>query len=225
VRSGSSEIMYYILAARPMLNSCSRQGISPLMLAAILGNYTIFTMLVDVGSFLGFQLQGLRLLPVLSLDLDNHVTHGSDVLILAVQNGNSKIVKFSLARGCNIKTTSDEGLISLTAAPYNGHLNCVMELLDHGTDFEARANNDFKPFIYYEHFGHIEVATALVETDAEIEAKKERGMTPLLEAAWKGRAELWSSSPNKEQTLQCIPSGLAIMTDLLHCMWDLMIIR
>ena len=52
---------------------------------------------------------------------------------------------------------------------------------------DARVNHTWTSLTYAAHTGEVETARVLLDSGASIEAKKEGGFTPLLEAAWVNR--------------------------------------
>ncbi|PVH94370.1 ankyrin [Periconia macrospinosa] len=130
VRHGSLEILNCILAARPLVDAYSRQGITPLMLAAILGNEVAVQRLLDEGSFPEFRAQAVRSHLVRSIALKREVQEGSTPLILAAENGYVKIVDTLLAHCADINAKTNPGMNALNAAANHRHTDCVVTLAE-----------------------------------------------------------------------------------------------
>ncbi|KAH8699387.1 ankyrin repeat-containing domain protein [Phaeosphaeriaceae sp. PMI808] len=191
VRHGSLEILNCILAARPLVDAYSRQGITPLMLAAIQGNEMAVKRLLDEGSFPDFRVQAVRSHLVHNIGLKGEVHEGSTPLILAAQNGHAKIVDILLAHGSDIEARTNHGCNALNAAAAAGHTDCVITLAEKGADVHTRVRpGDFTVLMRCANKGDIPAARAVLAAGADIEGKKDEGaMNSLLEAAWLGRAE------------------------------------
>jgi ankyrin repeat protein len=63
---------------------------------------------------------------------------------------------------------------------YQGHVEIVRLLCDHGADVEARTNSGWRPLHLAAMHGHISVVKELIEErNAEINARDDDGMTAL----------------------------------------------
>lgn len=147
----------------------SGDGSTPLAIAAGWGNAHVFELLLESGAL---------------VDLD--------VLFKAVYGGNAVIITriFELHPGIDVNVVFEDGTIPLTLASEEGNYKAVEFLLTHGADPDIEAKSlsrhnplrlgTWKALHAAAHQGELEVARLLLQHDADVNARTERGETPLL---------------------------------------------
>ncbi|EAX70677.1 ankyrin repeat protein, putative, partial [Trichomonas vaginalis G3] len=113
-----------------------------------------------------------------------------NVLHVASNKGNLKLVKSLIECGCDKGTKSSRGLTPLNYASWHGHLEVVKYLISNGADKEAKDNAGSTPLIYASSNGHLEVVKYLISVGADKEAKNNDGWTPLIWASRNGHLEV-----------------------------------
>ena len=131
-----------------LLNSFSKDGFSPLALAAFFGNAEVANDLIARGADVNAASQnpmGVR--PLHSAAAGRHL----------------EIVRALIAAGANVKATQQQGYTALHSAANNGDAEMVRFLLAHEADRDARSAGGQTPLDLAMTQGHAEVAHLLGE--------------------------------------------------------------
>ena len=116
-------------------------------------------------------------------------SNGATLLDHAIENNSLIQVKCLVALGADVKY--DFGFTALHDAAYNGSLEIVQWLAEHGLDVKAKDDDGCTALYFACINGNPELVKWLVEQGVDVNAKNAYGKTALHEAAWrKGRLEL-----------------------------------
>ncbi len=112
-------------------------------------------------------------------------------LILAVVNGNEKIVHLLLQRNIEIHARCKNGLNALMYAASKGNVAIVSALLDGGAMLDAvEPTQRSTALMFAAKHGHADIVRLLVVRGADINAKRNDGATALIMAASEGHADV-----------------------------------
>ncbi len=153
-----------------LINERNADGMTPLNLAAINGNYDIVKELLKRNADIHIG------------DVDN-----SQPIHLAAISGNVQVAELLLANGAGVNEQDDNGATPLNFAAGRRHIDMVRYLLEKGADVHIRNAGGMSPLFFA---GTPEIAALILDSGADIDARSNDGTTPLLAAVWRGRAEL-----------------------------------
>lgn len=137
----------------------------------------------------------------------------------AVQSGDNMAVIMTLGGGADPNALDDDGRTALMYAAYEGRLEPIVTLTAGGADVNLRASAGFTALDYACKAGHLEAVKLLVEHGGRLAEKEpvlmfacdagsvafatlaldqganinfagDYGMTPLIQAAWRGHVEV-----------------------------------
>ncbi|KAB7497087.1 Protein fem-1-like protein B [Armadillidium nasatum] len=148
------------------------EGASPLWCAAGAGHLSVVKMLVRAGA-----------------DVNHPTKSNSTPLRAACFDGRLDIVKYLTNHNANIHITNKYNNTCLMIAAYKGHTHIVQFLLDLGANPDERANCGATALHFAAECGHVEIVKELLKAGAKI-CKNEYGITPLIAAAERTRAEV-----------------------------------
>jgi hypothetical protein len=114
----------------------------------------------------------------------------NDVLIQAVEQGDTNTVKLIIDDGADINAKNIDGMTLLMYASLRGHLETVRTLIVKGADVNAKKNDGVTSLMYASLGGHLEIVQALLAKGADVNAKKNDGITALLVATKSGKPEV-----------------------------------
>jgi ankyrin repeat protein len=114
-RTGSANMVEFLLQAGAKVNSRNAFGDSALMLAALNGHLEVCKILLHHGA-----------------EYDHE---GWNPIIYAASRGHDDVVLLLLSLDCDIDATSANGTTALMLAADGGHLSTVKLLLEHSADF------------------------------------------------------------------------------------------
>jgi len=139
-------------------------------------------------------------LPPMTKDVANWFRHRYDtedldfnvLLRSAVKDGRKDIIEwlFCLHSDLDVNSEDENGSSLLHDAAFNGHVNVMEFLIDHGADVEAENAIGKTPLFMLATMGHTEAMRWLVnEKGASVEARDNNGRTPIFSANDKGNVE------------------------------------
>ncbi|EAX95947.1 death associated protein kinase, putative [Trichomonas vaginalis G3] len=126
----------------------------------------------------------------------------SNVLHLANENGNLRLVQSLIECGCDKEAKNKFGYTPLICASSYGQLEVVNYLISVGADKDAKNKFGYTPLICASENGHLGVIEYLISIGADKETKNGYGYTPLIKASSNGKLDvvkyLISVGANKE---------------------------
>ncbi|EAY20730.1 hypothetical protein TVAG_391140 [Trichomonas vaginalis G3] len=122
--------------------------------------------------------------------LEKTTKDGKNVLHVACQKGNLKLVKSLMEAGCDKEAKDKYGYTPLILASREGQLEVVQYLISAGAFKEAKNNDGFTPLNYASQRLHFEVVKYLISVGANKETKDIYGYSPLIRASINGNLEL-----------------------------------
>lgn len=123
------------------------------------------------------------------------ITNQDTPLILAVSSGNVDIVKFLVQNSASLDTKNCYGNTALLQAAKDGYYEICDELLNAGADISV-VNNKGSSALHLCCYGEnkkehkIDLVRLLTKSGASVNARDERGVTPLLIAAGAARSDV-----------------------------------
>lgn len=240
---GYEELVKLLLSKNANVEHRDKKGFTPLILAATAGHVGVVALLVsDKKADLEAQSDRTKDTPlslacsggrmeVVQLLLNNGANkehrNVSDYtpLSLAASGGYVNIIKLLLQHGAEInsRTGSKLGISPLMLAAMNGHTQAVQLLLDMGADINAQIETNRNTALTLACFqGRHEVVSLLVDRKANVEHRAKTGLTPLMEAASGGYAEVGKvlldkgADPNAAPVPSSRDTALTIAADKGH---------
>lgn len=187
-----------------------KKGFTPLILAATAGHVGVVEILLDKGGDIeaqsertkdtplslacsGGRQEVVELLLLRGANKEHRNVSDYTPLSLAASGGYVNIIKILLNAGAEInsRTGSKLGISPLMLAAMNGHVPAVKLLLDMGSDINAQIETNRNTALTLACFqGRAEVVSLLLDRKANVEHRAKTGLTPLMEAASGGYAEV-----------------------------------
>jgi len=219
-----------------------KKGFTPLILAATAGHVVVVQALLEMNADIEAQSERTKDTP-LSLACSGGrvdvvevlLQHGANKehrnvsdytpLSLAASGGYVVIIRLLLNHGAEInsRTGSKLGISPLMLAAMNGHAQAVLLLLDMGADINAQIETNRNTALTLACFqGRHEVVSLLVDRKANVEHRAKTGLTPLMEAASGGYAEVGrvlldkNADPNAAPVPSSRDTALTIAADKGH---------
>uniref|UniRef100_A0A8B9CCK5 Ankyrin repeat and KH domain containing 1 n=1 Tax=Anser brachyrhynchus TaxID=132585 RepID=A0A8B9CCK5_9AVES len=207
---GHEELVSVLIARGANIEHRDKKGFTPLILAATAGHVGVVEILLDKGGDIEAQSERTKDTP-LSLACSGGRQEVVDLLLargankehrnvsdytplsLAASGGYVNIIKILLSAGAEInsRTGSKLGISPLMLAAMNGHVPAVKLLLDMGSDINAQIETNRNTALTLACFqGRAEVVSLLLDRKANVEHRAKTGLTPLMEAASGGYAEV-----------------------------------
>uniref|UniRef100_A0A674JV48 Ankyrin repeat and KH domain containing 1 n=1 Tax=Terrapene triunguis TaxID=2587831 RepID=A0A674JV48_9SAUR len=210
LKRGHEELVSVLIARGANIEHRDKKGFTPLILAATAGHVGVVEILLDKGGDIEAQSERTKDTP-LSLACSGGRQEVVDLLLargankehrnvsdytplsLAASGGYVNIIKILLNAGAEInsRTGSKLGISPLMLAAMNGHVPAVKLLLDMGSDINAQIETNRNTALTLACFqGRAEVVSLLLDRKANVEHRAKTGLTPLMEAASGGYAEV-----------------------------------
>ncbi|TMS17629.1 Ankyrin repeat and KH domain-containing protein 1 [Larimichthys crocea] len=197
---GHEELVSVLIARGANIEHRDKKGFTPLILAATAGHVGVVEVLLDKGGDIEAQSERTKDTP-LSLacsggrqesgcfwGLRQHHQDTPQLPELRSTPGElTRSTVFTLAPW----TGSKLGISPLMLAAMNGHVPAVKLLLDMGSDINAQIETNRNTALTLACFqGRAEVVSLLLDRKANVEHRAKTGLTPLMEAASGGYAEV-----------------------------------
>ncbi|KAM5192070.1 ankyrin repeat domain-containing protein 17 isoform 6-T6 [Mantella aurantiaca] len=207
---GHEELVQTLLERGANIEHRDKKGFTPLILAATAGHVGVVEILLDNNADIEAQSERTKDTPLslacsggrqevvellLARGANKEHRNVSDYtpLSLAASGGYVNIIKILLNAGAEInsRTGSKLGISPLMLAAMNGHTAAVKLLLDMGSDINAQIETNRNTALTLACFqGRTEVVSLLLDRKANVEHRAKTGLTPLMEAASGGYAEV-----------------------------------
>ncbi|KAG5446180.1 Transient receptor putative cation channel sub A member 1, partial [Clonorchis sinensis] len=145
---------------------------------------------------------------------------GFSPIHIAVNTGNMELIKACLDRGANVLAQDLAGQTPLHYACTRGDLDCAKALLEHNPKYKARmistVNRDGRgPIHLAAMYDHPNLIDYLLSQGAELNARDNKSMTPLLLAGSKGSVEASKHLVNIGAELTCCDENGRNLVSLL----------
>ncbi|XP_069055397.1 ankyrin repeat and KH domain-containing protein 1 isoform X3 [Pleurodeles waltl] len=207
---GHEELVSVLIARGANIEHRDKKGFTPLILAATAGHVGVVEILLDKGGDIeaqsertkdtplslacsGGRQEVVELLLLRGANKEHRNVSDYTPLSLAASGGYVNIIKVLLTAGAEInsRTGSKLGISPLMLAAMNGHVPAVKLLLDMGSDINAQIETNRNTALTLACFqGRAEVVSLLLDRKASVEHRAKTGLTPLMEAASGGYAEV-----------------------------------
>ncbi|XP_038860998.1 ankyrin repeat and KH domain-containing protein 1-like isoform X1 [Salvelinus namaycush] len=207
---GHEELVSVLVARGSNIEHRDKKGFTPLILAATAGHVGVVEILLDKGGDIeaqsertkdtplslacsGGRQEVVELLLLRGANKEHRNVSDYTPLSLAASGGFVNIIKILLNAGAEInsRTGSKLGISPLMLAAMNGHVPAVKLLLDMGSDINAQIETNRNTALTLACFqGRAEVVSLLLDRKANVEHRAKTGLTPLMEAASGGYAEV-----------------------------------
>uniref|UniRef100_A0A8C1D3Y3 Ankyrin repeat and KH domain containing 1 n=1 Tax=Cyprinus carpio carpio TaxID=630221 RepID=A0A8C1D3Y3_CYPCA len=207
---GHEELVSVLIARGAKIEHRDKKGFTPLILAATAGHVGVVEILLDKGGDIeaqsertkdtplslacsGGRQEVVELLLLRGANKEHRNVSDYTPLSLAASGGYVNIIKILLNAGAEInsRTGSKLGISPLMLAAMNGHVPAVKLLLDMGSDINAQIETNRNTALTLACFqGRAEVVSLLLDRKANVEHRAKTGLTPLMEAASGGYAEV-----------------------------------
>jgi ankyrin repeat protein len=143
---GYTEIATHLIEAGADVNATSKQGVTPLMGAAMNGHADLVTLLATKNT---------------NLDQLSEMQYSENALHLAARNGHTAVIEALLKAGADVNALEGTHSTALMYAAYRGHLDAVELLIKQGAELNVRDNGGHTA-LYWAERAKIPEVTALI---------------------------------------------------------------
>uniref|UniRef100_H2YLD4 Uncharacterized protein n=1 Tax=Ciona savignyi TaxID=51511 RepID=H2YLD4_CIOSA len=239
---GHEDLVQLLINRGANIEHRDKKGFTPLILAATAGHVGAVQILLEANADIeaqsertkdtplslacsGGRLEVVELLLERTANKEHRNVSDYTPLSLAASGGYVNIIKLLLNHGAEInsRTGSKLGISPLMLAAMNGHTQAVQMLLDMGADINAQIETNRNTALTLACFqGRHEVVSLLVDRKANVEHRAKTGLTPLMEAASGGYAEVGrvlldkGADPNAAPVPSSRDTALTIAADKGH---------
>jgi ankyrin repeat protein len=154
IRMGDTKLVKDLLAKGANVDVKESNGSTPLHIAVRGGNLEISTMLIEKG-----------------LDVNAKDEDDETPLLIAARINSQELVELLLAHGANVETNDKSDRTPLHYAALNGNLAMTKMFLSEGAKADVKDQNSFTPLHFASLANAPDVATTLVHSGAEVNAK------------------------------------------------------
>ena len=177
-QGGNPEVIELMLSHVPSIDSITKEGASPLMIAAGNDKLQAVKCLLKKGAdpslqnndgwnVLHYASQGgspefIELMLNYVPSIDSVTKEGVTPLMIAVVNDKLQAVKCLLKQGADPSFQDDRGFIVLHHASRSGNFAIMEEILSHGVDIESRNNSSETPLMLAQSYGKSEAVAYLL---------------------------------------------------------------
>ncbi|XP_067653124.1 ankyrin-3-like [Haliotis asinina] len=197
---GNLEIVKYIYSRKIIdIDSRGGNGTTPLMSAALFGKMDVYCFLMKIGA-----------------DMSQENDDGENILHMACQGGNVKIVKYILTQNIvDINGNDDNKMTPFLLAAYHGNSDVLELLVQKGANTLA-VNRKRRNSLHLSCTGgHVDAAKyVLNQTSVDINSKDCEEMTPVMLAASHGKSEVFDILMKKGADLSVTDEN---GDNILHC--------
>jgi ankyrin repeat domain-containing protein 17 len=205
---GHYKVVCLLLKYHSDIEHRTKDGCTPLMLAAREGHYNVAKLLLDSGAEVNVPSGSENNIPLtlacwkghkdvveLLLERRSKIEHrnkaGCTPLMLAAREGHLDATKLLLDHGAQINVPSGSNDDTpLTLACWKGHTKVVHLLISKKSNIDHQTKTGCTPLMEATREGHVGVARLLLEAGANVETPDNYGQSPLFMACWKGHSEV-----------------------------------
>jgi len=166
ILQGDAKIIHDTLAKGVDVEEFSRDGQTPLMLAASGGKHEVIEILASSGA-----------------NMNATSAKGWTTLMYAVRNKDALTVRHLISYGADVNHLSPDRWTALAEAAYQGQKAIIKMLLDCGADTESRSSHDWTPLMHATYKGDMEAVRLLLDASADMEVTSGHDETAVLLAA------------------------------------------
>ena len=152
------------------VNEKTKQGKTPLILAASAGHGKVIEALIGLGA-----------------DVQAQDNNGATALIVAATGGHAEAVKVLLNHGANVAAKDHDGGTALLNAVFFGYRDAATELLKYKQGIEALDLNE--AMLIAAGMGHIEIVKDMIQIRLNVNVTGLNNRTPLMAAVKFGRVD------------------------------------
>lgn len=175
-------ILDALLARKADVNHAASDGLTPLLLALVIGDLEVVRALVEHGA-----------------DVQKATEVGVTPLLDAARLGNSDALKLFLDKGADVNQKAIHGYTALHVTANLGDTNMMQILLQKGADVNLQDDDGNTPLHYAAFQGQIDAVKMLLEHGAKLDVADRLGITPVEAASetalLSGEPPLYASIP------------------------------
>ena len=172
-QEGHIDVIKLLLESGAEIDATNTEGITPLHIAAQEGHIDVVKLLLLE---LDTKVEVASTTTIISSSENSarHSTvHRNAALFVAVQNGNTEVVKLLLDSGAKVNTKKGyRGVTTLFIAAQKGHVDVVKLLLESGSEIDMTDTEGITPLYVAAQEGHIEVAKCLIDYGSKVHQDK-----------------------------------------------------